>query len=107
MAYCQRQAANLATFGCDAKRLGDFCKRTSHLGVLGARALLLASPQRGEVGGGKPRHALRASVPLPAPPPPTSPPPAGGKYSLGTSFLEIALGARRLDRPFVPDAVLA
>jgi len=26
-------------------------------------------------------------------PPPTSPPPAGGRYSLGTSFLEITLAA--------------
>ena len=39
---------------------------------------------------GKPRPTLRASVPRPAPLPPTSPPPAGGRESLGTSFLEIA-----------------
>ena len=72
--------------------LRRFLQKNIPLGALGARSLLLASPQRGEarsalrprsgarqVGGGKPRHTRRASVPRPAPLPPTSPPPAGGR----------------------------
>ena len=50
--------------------LGDFLKRMSLMAI--------ASPQRGEVGGGNCVGRDLAAARLPAAPPPTWPPPAGG-----------------------------